>query len=356
MLFILSVGRRIAQMIAWISAFGVLTLSSACADDLDALNGETVRVIIGSSAGGTTDTTARHFIDSLKALLPETTIRVQNIDGSGGAKAVKELQEAHGSITTVAIFNYGPIYGQLISPDVAPYDLNRTQWIGALAKVQRVLVIRSGLGGSSLDTIRDLDRQATIATSDTFSNSTIESLLLNAMFDLRMKVIRGTKRSQREALLLAGDIDADLGTPFDLAPKISSGTVFPVLRFSRNTVSESLAGVPAIADIVPDTVPDELVFLMETLDKTGRLVAAAPTTDPHIVDALRAAFDQITSDRNFVKNMADMRLLIDPTSGVELTDRLEKVLGKSSGDLKNAVQSYLQCGEKMSDEGAAGCN
>ncbi len=328
----------------------------AKASELDILKGETIRVIIGASAGGTTDTTARSFFDYLDKILPDTTIRIQNIRGSGGAKAVKELQEADGNLITVATFGYSPIYGQLISPEMSPYDLTRVHWVGSLTKKQRVLAMQSGLGGTTLATLPGLDRQAISATSDALSSTTIETLLLNAMIGLRMKVVRGTSDSQQAAMLLSGDIDAILGDPFEFDQQFKSGQLIPVLRFSTDTVSPSLEGVPAISDVVPADVPRELVFLMETLDKTGRLLAAAPSTEPKIVDALRAAFGMIAHDQSYIEEMARVGIAVAPTSGVELTERLEKVLGASSAPLNEALKFYLACGERMSEERAISCN
>lgn len=325
-------------------------------NEFDILKGQTIRVIIGSGPGGTTDTTARSFFKSLDEILPDTTIRIQNMRGSGGAKAVKELQEADGKLITVAIFGYSPIYGQLISPEISPYDLTRVHWIGALTKKQRVLAMQSGLGGTALATLPRLGRQAISATSDALSSTTIETLLLNAMFGLRMKIVRGTNDTQQAAMLLSGDIDAILGDPSEFDQQFKSGALIPVLRFSSDTVSPLLEGVPAISDIVPADVPQELVFLMETLDKTGRLLAAAPSTDPKIVDALRVAFGMIANDQSYFDEMARVGIAVAPTSGSELTERLEKVLGASSVPLQEALSYYLACGERMSEEGASNCN
>lgn len=336
---------------AW---FLIAAIVPSHADDLDALRGQTVRVIIGANAGGTTDTSARMFLDFVKALLPETTMRIQNMGGSGAAAAVKEVQEAEGSVVTIAIFNYGPIYNQLVSPELAPYDLSRLQWIGAMERVQRVLAIRSGLGGTTIDALRGLDRRAVIGASDASSPSTIEAYLINAMFGLGVRVLQGSSDSQNEVLLLAGEIEAEIGNPFEMSPKFESGAEIPVLRFSRDTVL-NIEGVPAIADIAPADVPDELIFFFETLDKTGRLVTASPATDPAVVASLRAAFDAVTADPEFVAAMAGIDIAVVPTNGPELSERLERLLGPESGNLQQILQSYLECGRRMSAEGVTAC-
>jgi tripartite-type tricarboxylate transporter receptor subunit TctC len=334
---------------------GAALLTPATADEIDALKGKTVRVIIAGNAGSGTDTAARVFTAALGRILPDTTIRAQNTPGSGGAKAVKELQEADGNLVTVGIFNHGPIYGQLVSPETAPYDLSRVHWIGSLTKTERVLAMRSGLGGSTLETLRNLGRQPVIATSDTMSNSTIESLLFNAMFGLQIKVVRGTSDAQQEAMLLSGDIDVMLGNPFEMSAQFESGELIPVLRFGEDTVLPALRDVPSISQLAPPDVSADLLFLMETLNKTGRLVAAAPTTDPQIIDALRVAFEATVADSALIEEMKGIDIFVQPTSGVELAERLGRILGTNSKPFQDAVHFYLACGERMSDEGATSC-
>ena len=334
----------------------LVALSPAGAGEHDGLEGKTIRAIIGSSAGGTTDTTSRAFYDRLEKTLPETTIRVQNIDGSGGAKALKEMQGAEGSVITLASFGYGPIYRQLLSPDISAFDLTQVHWIGALTRVQRVLAMRPGLGGTTLAALRSLGRQPVSATADALSSSTIDTLLLNAMLELQMRVIPGTSDAQQAAMLLSGDIDLVLGDRFEFDPQFKSGQLIPVLRLSTTTEAETLAGVPAIADLVSTKVPQELVFLLETLGKSGHLIAAAPSTDPAIVEALRESFEKVAHDPTFADEMAKRGIAIASTPGDELTDRLEEVLGASSATLQAALQSYLACGKRMSDEGATSCD
>jgi tripartite-type tricarboxylate transporter receptor subunit TctC len=231
----------------------------------------------------------------------------------------------------------------------------RLHWIGSLEHADRLLAIRSDLGGSSLDTLRNLDRQPIAPSSDKYSTSTVQALLISAIFNLRMKVVTGTSDAQQEAMLLAGDVDAIVSNPSELAPKFESGGLIPILKLSRSTVSEALKDVPALADVVPAGVPEELVFFLESVDIIGRPIAAGPTTDPQVVAALRTAFDQAASNPAYVDAMAKLRISINPTTGTETTERLEQILGPASTRLKEVLESHLACGEKMSDDGTSDC-
>jgi hypothetical protein len=53
--------------------------------------------------------------------------------------------------------------------------------------------------------------------------------------------------------------------------------------------------------------------------------------------------------------MAKLRININPTSGAETAERIEKLLGPGATALKEALQTYLACGEKMSDDATSQC-
>jgi tripartite-type tricarboxylate transporter receptor subunit TctC len=348
--------RHAAGIMLGLSVFMLVDAPSS-ADELDVLKGQTIRVIIGGSPGATTDVAARALFDTMEGILPDTTIRIQNINGSGGGKAINEMMGSEGgSLITLVVAGNGPIYAQLTSPDLAKHDLTSFQWIGAIEKAERFLGIRGSLKSSSVDALRSLERQPISPTSDKLSSSTIQNYLVSAMLGLRLKVVTGTDDGQQSAMILSGDVDALIGNPFDMASMVESGDIIPVLKFSKDTVAKILEDVPAIADIVPADLPKELPYVLETLDQLGRVYAAAPATDPQVVGGLRVAFDRAASDPAFVEEMSRQKINISPTSGTQVSEAIEKLLGPSGASLRTTLQSYLACGEKMSDQGVENCN
>jgi tripartite-type tricarboxylate transporter receptor subunit TctC len=329
-------------------------LAPAHAGDLDALKGKTIRVIIGSTPGGTNDTVMRGFFKFLEETLPETTIRLQNVAGSGGAKAIKELQDSDGNLVTLASFNSAPLFAQLVSPEALPYDLGKVQWIGSLTKLQRVLAVRAELGVPTLDDVRSMDRQPLIATGDANNASTIGALLLNTVLGLRMKVVTGTEDAQQDAMLLSGDVDAKLGAIIELKPHLDSGLLVPIANLTKDNIPDSLKSVPSIVEAAAPSVPHDVVAMVENLNKMSFLLVASPSTAPDVVTALRAAFDATAANPALVAFVEKAGLAVTPTSGAELAVQTEKMFGPSSAALQEAFKSLLACGKKMS-EGAKGC-
>jgi len=144
-----------------------------------------------------------------------------------------------------------------------------------------------------------------------------------------------------------------LGNLLDLQPKLDSGDLIALLRFSDIGYARSLDNVPIVNEFILPDVPEDLTFLTETLNKSGRMIAAAPATDPTVVTALRIAFDKVVADPAFREAMLARRIVVGPTPGVELTERLHRVLSQPS--MKQILQAYLECGRRMSDSGATSC-
>jgi tripartite-type tricarboxylate transporter receptor subunit TctC len=328
--------------------------TAAQASELDILSGQTIRAIIGSSAGGGTDTSGRAFLTALGRVLPETTIRIQNLPGGSGAKAIKEVQEAEGGLITIGIVNNGPIYAQLQSPETVPFDVSELQWIGSLSDNQRILGMRKAIGEPKLETLLTLGRQPITPVSDVGSSGHTEALLLNAFTDLQQKIVPGMEDDQRRQMIIAGDSDLFHASYSQVIDLIESGDVVPVLKFSKDESLEALANIPSLSDVARPTVPRDLLDLIEIMDKTGRLVAAAPSADPATVGALRAAFAIVVADPQYERDLEASNFVNTPTPGSELADRFAQIFDKGGGVMLH-FRAYLECGQKVSDGEPRSC-
>jgi tripartite-type tricarboxylate transporter receptor subunit TctC len=331
----------------------LLGCSNALADEFDILKGKSIRAVIGTTPGNINDATARAFLAALGRVLPETTIRSQNIEGAGGAAALREVQTARGE--TIAIVANGPIYAEMMAPEGVPSDLSRMRWIGSLIDNQRLLFIRKGLGGTSLETLYKLGRQPIAASSDAVSPSTIEALMLSAMTGLRLKVVPGVSDAMRDTMLLAGNVDVNVSGYSARRQLIETGVVIPVLRLGDGSYPDAVKSLPRIADVVREGVPAELVYFMEGLNRIGLLVGAAPATDPAVVSALGAAFEKAVADSDYKSQLAaNGQTSTGSTSGAELAEIMRRLFDGNAG-LRASIKAYRECGQRISDGLATDC-
>lgn len=330
--------------------------STSQANDLDIFKGQTIRGVIGEAAGETTDVHSRLFFKYLQAALPDTKILLQNKAGGSGAKALKEISEASGDVLTIATLSRGAIYTQLMKPEDVPYDISKIIWVGSLSKVNRLLAVRSDLGGTTVDYLQNLDRQPKIGAGSSLGSSAIEPLMLNAMTKLRFKVVSGMEEADRQVMLLAGDLDGRMGSLFELQPLFDSGQLVPVLKFTKEGYPESFDKVQTIAEVANGDGSKELVATLEAIDRIGGLmVAAAPKSDPKMLQGLTLAFDKVTSNPDFRSEAAANHFDFNPIKGSELTEALSHIIGPKT-DMGEKVRAAFDCGTKISDSGTLTCN
>jgi tripartite-type tricarboxylate transporter receptor subunit TctC len=350
-------------MTSWVGSWRAIAIAAAVflasgsgsAAELDVLKGQSIRAIIGGNAGGGTDVLGRIFLASLGRALRDTTINVQTIGAGAGAGAVKELFEARGRVITVSIFSTTPIYAQLMGTANVPFDVSKLRWLGSLADGRRVLAVRKGLNAPNLEALRGLSRQPIAATSDALASSTIDTLLLNAILGLRIKVVPGFGDAQVDTMLLAGDADVRLSGTIALGPLFASGDMVPIMRIGDGAYPDSMKSLPKLADLARPSAPNDLVFLLETLNQLGRPYAAAPDTAPEVVDALRAAFEIAIADPQYLAAMEQREAVGKSTSGAELTAAIERLFNPSA-EIGPLVRKYRDCGARVSDNLPGNCD
>lgn len=318
--------------------------------DLAALDGKTLRFVITGNAGGGTDRYARTFIEGLQLLLPNTRILAQNAEGGGGTVALIEAQEQRGDLINLVVTHTTPVFTQMLGTELsAAFDLNQFHWIGALANNQRVLVVRTSIGERSIAALATRDRPLLGPVETIGSAGDIELRLVDAMTDLEIELVPGVEDALRDSLLLAGTADLAAGNYLALKPLIDAGTVAPLLRLGIDGYpADVAAAVPALRDLVRPGASPVVVGILDTLNKLGRMILAAPQTDPAAVDALRIAFDRTVATPGLAETFAARNLLLAPTDGQDLAAGIAVLLGDA--EAKTLLERYLDCAERIGAE------
>ena len=345
-----------AKIFRWFILVALFTLApaTAMADDLAALRGQTIRMIVAHRAGNTTDTMARLFAATVEKLVPEAAVRIQNLDGSGGTLALTEIYASGPSSITLGFVNSGVVYSQATLDKKLPYELTKFRWIGALAGSQRVLVVRKGIVRFA-DPYKKEPSGAPLVTLTTTANAHnyMDGLLINNLTNIRLKMVTGFKTEQQDAMLLSGDADAGIGTYENYRIAIESGDLVPVLRFGSLGYPEAAMKAPALAEVARSGAPKDVVGISAQLSDMGRYVLAAPSTTDEQTAALQALFNKVVVDADYLKGFAAANLMSEPRDGAMLTKFMADILGNTAAVA--ALKKELACGQLVSDEKQASC-
>jgi tripartite-type tricarboxylate transporter receptor subunit TctC len=343
-------GVRLAIALAAIA----LALTPAAADELDILKGKTIRFIVGSDASSGTHRYARPFADELEKLLPDTTIRVQALPGAGSLVALAEALNASGSVITMVAGQYSPIYVQMLKPEEMSFSLDDFHWIGALTNNQRTLAVRRSMPEQTFAGLLARDQPPVALIDGSGSPGHYELRLITAMTGLDVKMVTGIEDDQRLAILMAGDGDMVLNSYYQLDRLVDSGELTPVLRFGSVGYPPALDSLPTIAEVARPGTPPELIDLLESFDKIGRPISAAPSTPPEIVAALRVAFDRVVAGPGLAEAYRQADLVLAPTSGEEIAARIHEILGRT--ETLALMKEYLACSERLGPEMSSHCD
>lgn len=354
-MFRLSRLTRIAAVAA--SAAGLLPASAfaqAGADPLAALDGKTIRFIIGAATGDSSDLYARAFMAAVEPLLPNTTILAQNLTGGGGALALVESLSSSGDAIVLVSFNSSAIYTQLRGDSVAAYDLNQFHWVGALANNQRLAAVRTSLGVSTFEELLARGEEVVTPVTSAGSAGNVEATFLGTITDLDLKIVVGVDDAVRDALLLAGDADLSVNSYATLKPMLDAGTLVPIVRLgSSGGYPAALDSVPTLADVAREGTPAALVNAVDTLNRVSRVLVLKPDTDKLVVDALRAAFEQAVERPEIAEALGRSGLTMQPTEGAEA----QRLIGGLFGDQAtlDLVRKYFTCGQLPSEAEEQAC-
>jgi tripartite-type tricarboxylate transporter receptor subunit TctC len=344
-------GRAFSRVIL-AAALLVIVLGEGC-HAASALDGATIRIIIAHKAGNTTDTMARLFARTLEKHLPTASINIQNLDGNGGTLAMNEIHEAKGSLVTIGFVNSSVIFSQVTRGDALPYEIKDFHWIGALASSQRVLVVRKDAMDRADPAKPGAKALVSLAMSASAQNY-IDGLLLNSMTSLRLRMVPGFKTEQQNAMLLAGDADAGIGTYENFREFIEAGDLVPVLKFGTVGYPDALKTLPTLEDIALPNASRDVIALSTQLSDMGRFVVAAPATSPARQEALSAAFDQVVADPDYLNGLKAANFIGTPAEGRIVTQFIDQLLGNDK--VLKELRAVIACGQQISDGSRRMCD
>lgn len=319
------------------------------ASDYPALDGESMRVMIGSSAGQNTDLKARAFFRSLEDVLPETTIRIQNIKSS---KALAELNDASDDSLTILVSSRTPYFGQIARPN-EDIDMSKVVFLGSLGKVNRILAVRKDFAESADEMIAS--GKIPVLGAKKPDPSAWEPMVIDYLTPMNLKVIVGMSEGERESMILKGDINGRVGGALELQPLFDEGVLVPILKFTREGYPAVLEDVPAIADLLKDGVDEDVLASIETIDRIGGVVISSKATlDSETIDALQDAFAAAAEDETFAQEVVKLRSVVSFTDGKEMTELMQPLLSEAGG-VPAKMRDAIACGSANDESGSDEC-
>jgi len=234
---------------------GVAPASEARAADTASWPSRPIRMIAPFPPAGSTDILAREIARKLQEALGQPIV-VENRPGAGGSIGTTEAARAPGDGYTLLMGHIGTL---AVNPSLYPnlaYD-PRTSFtpVALVARVPNVLVVNPAVAARDVRGLIDLAKAKPGALryasggNGSAAHLAMEYFKLKAGIDIVHVPYRGTAPAITD--VVAGQVEVTMTGVPALQPQVKAGRLRALGVSTRATLA-SMAGVPPIADTLPD--------------------------------------------------------------------------------------------------------
>jgi tripartite-type tricarboxylate transporter receptor subunit TctC len=296
--------------------------------------GKTISFLVGSTAGGGSDLTARLVARHFERHIPgKPRIDVINKPGAGGMIAMNELYNLRkpDGLSIVPI-NTSALFATAGGNDAIKFDLQKFIWVGQAFDDAQTLYLRSSTPYTSFDAIRKANKEGKLPKMGAQSldhTSNVVVKIVGQILGLNFHVIPGYPGTPQILLdIERGALDGRAqSTGSLLATKrewLKSGYVKPLLT-SRKIRDPRLPDIPSIEELAPPGSKG-LLNALHAAQNVSRSIALAPGVPGERVKILRDAFAAMTKDEHFLKEAEKMGLEITLIRGEDMNRDVEATI------------------------------
>jgi tripartite-type tricarboxylate transporter receptor subunit TctC len=330
---------------ALVAALVALRAAPLCAQPVEQpFAGKTITIYVGYTAGGSYDLYGRLISRHLgEHLAGRPTVVVQNMPGAGSLKAANYLYEvAPRDGTALGIVVESTALEQALANPAAQYDAAKFTYVGRVATSNNIFMMWHSAKVQSI-----ADAKVTPALlAGTGPGSIAETIpkLLNAFLGTKFKLISGYPASTEAMLAMErGEVDGSSSSWAAVKVAKQDWLREKKIRIILQTTPEripELPDAPSLGEI--GTTPEEKqVFgLYASGSAIGRSLLGPPGIAAERVTALRAGFDAMVEDPEFVADIRKLDVELDPLPGAAVAGLVERTLAVPAAVRERAINAF----------------
>jgi tripartite-type tricarboxylate transporter receptor subunit TctC len=327
------------------AALLVCSFASAQADDVAAFyKGKQLRFLVGSSAGGAYDLSARAVARHIVQYIPgHPTAIVQNQPAASGYVMVNQLYAlGPRDGTVIGIPNNGAPVAPLLMTGTQ-FDPTKLIWLGSTNHETYVAFIWHTVPIKSIAELAD--KELVVGSVGAGASMTQFPLLLRELLGYRFKIVRGYSGTPAINLAIErGEVQGNAGVGWASVKALSkdwldAGKIRVIAQFGYQRNPE-LADVPAVMELAKNDADRLAMRLVFARTEYARPFFVPPGVPPERVAALRRAFDETMRDPAFLDEAAKMQLEVSPIPGAKVQGMIEEV-AHTPADIVRRVRAAL---------------
>lgn len=332
-----------------IAAFGALAIATASGPSVAqpefSYAGKTINLYIGFAPGGSYDFYGRMVARYMGKHLPgNPTIIAQNMPGAGSLLAANYLYKvAPKDGTALGVLTQTIAVEEALKTPGVQYRSAEFNWVGRMTAILEVTLTAPK---SKVRTIEDAMRVETpVAGTGPGSPSEGYPKLLNALAGTKFKIISGYPGSTQGMMAAeAGEVDGALTSWNTLkrtkAAWLANREIGLLVQYALARHPD-LPDVPAVVELGKTDEAKQILTFYASGAEVGRSLAAPPGVPAERVRLLRAAFDAMLKDPEFLAEIEKTKLEFHPASGEQL-EQLIRNTANAPPQLIEKMQSILR--------------
>ena len=302
----------------------VIGFSSATAQE-PKFDGKTVRIVVGFSAGGGFDVYARTIARHMGKHLPgKPTIIVENMPGAGSLIAANHTyNQAKPDGLTIGHFIGGVVVGQLLGNPSAQFDSRRFEWLGAPAKLDAVCAVTKATGISDPRAWMNANTPVKLGATGPGSETYDVPRVLQSALGLPMQIVSGYKGTADIRLAAETGEIGGLCWGWEVmksqwSKSLESGAARVLIQAVPKAQAD-LEKVPVAMDLAKTEDAKQLIQIgIHDQSAILRPFALPPGTPKGIVKIMQQAFRQTMKDSEFLAEIKQAKLGLDPVEPGEI--------------------------------------
>ena len=306
--------------------------------------GKTLRIVVGSGAGGGFDMTARLVSKHIGKYIPGgPQVVVENMPGGGGLVAANYMYNiAPKDGTVIGIFHEAQMMNQVTKADGVNFDLRKFEWLGSSFNDPNVCLLRTDAPARTFQEMIGNQSPITVGGTGPGSNTYDAPRVVAAATGANLKVVGGypstndvrvgVERGELHGMCLGWESVKSASYQW-----LKDGFAKVVVQNGMKSHPD-LADVPLAIEFAKDEESKTLLRLVDAPAAMAKPFALPPGVEPARVEVLREALQATYRDPAFLEEAGNMRLEFSPKIHTEIQDILSEVLNTPVA----AVQRYKE--------------
>jgi tripartite-type tricarboxylate transporter receptor subunit TctC len=288
----------------------------------DFFRGKSIKLMIGTGPGGGYDTYGRLVARHIGRHIPgNPSVVPQNQPGASSLALTNFLANgAPRDGTTIGIVNQAMPIEQFLKSPNTNYDVNQFSWIGRVSSAVEMAIVWHTV---PVETIQDvMTRETLMGGTGPTSSTEFVPRLLNNLAGTKFRIISGFGGTSDIALAMErGEVEGS-ATPLESltsyrADWVREKKIKILVQYTRERDPE-LPDIPTMVELGLTDEGRQILSLYASGADIGRSFLAPPGLPEERVRILRAAFEAMLDDPDFIADATKLGIPRKPLPGKEL--------------------------------------